>query len=65
MQLELNLGMTPFHDSPETYSEIKHELESIHLERAMGSVVCCRAEGIVSNERNARYVLNLEKNFNI
>ena len=61
MQLELNLGMTPSHDSLEAYSEVKHELESIHLERAKGSVVRCRAEDIVNNEKNTKYFLNLEK----
>ena len=66
LQLELNLGMTPSHDSLEAYSEVKHELESIHLERAKGSVVRCRAEDIVNNGKNTKYFLNLEKkHFNI
>ena len=52
--------MTPSHDSLKTYSEVKHELVSIHLERAKGSVVRCRTEGIVNNEKNTKYFLNLE-----
>ena len=65
LELELNLGMTPSPDMLEAFTEVKQELDKIHLDRIKGSVVRSRTELVENNERNTRYFLNLEKGTSI